>query len=117
MKLLKTSINHSLHKPKPGRPGLLVMPALMRLRRTKHMTNTRELYQEAYRIARTSHFGLVIDHKAPDAIRNAYKSVGMREQLAFTGWKNESLHRRLMRRHFMRMMGAARVRHQNRLGR
>jgi hypothetical protein len=81
------------------------------------MTNTRELYQDAYRIARTSHYGLVIDHKASDAIKNAYKSVGMREQLAFTGWKNESLHRRLMRRHFMRMMEAARVRHQNRLGR
>jgi hypothetical protein len=82
------------------------------------MNSTREIYQDAYRIARTSCYGLVIDHNAPDAIKNAYKSVGMREQLDFTGWKNESLHRRLMRRRFMRMMNAARKRSkQRRIGR
>jgi hypothetical protein len=53
------------------------------------MNKTRELYQDAYRIARTSVYGLVIDINVPDAIKNAYVSVGMREESRFSGWTNE----------------------------
>lgn len=72
--------------------------------------NTRELYEDAYRIARTSVYGLVIDTPAPDAIKNAYVSVGMREQSRFTGHSNVSLNRRLARRRFMRLMDEAKRR-------
>lgn len=73
--------------------------------------DTRELYEDAYRIARTSVYGLIIDISVPDAIKNAYVSVGMREQLTFTGWTNERLHKRHTYRVFNRNLKAMRDRY------